>query len=77
MHEEILPYDSPQRARRTPRFKGVLGDAGRWHVLLDRGLIHEERHIMETHVTPKGRIVIPAVLRRKYGIKRGHENYHH
>lgn len=26
---------------------------------------------METYVTAKGRIVIPAVLRRKYGIKEG------
>lgn len=27
--------------------------------------------MMETYVTAKGRIVIPAVLRRKYGIKEG------
>jgi AbrB family looped-hinge helix DNA binding protein len=26
---------------------------------------------METHVTVKGRITIPASLRRKYGIKKG------
>ncbi len=26
---------------------------------------------METHVTTKGQIVIPAALRRKYGIKEG------
>ncbi len=26
---------------------------------------------METRVTAKGQIVIPAVLRRKYGIKKG------
>ena len=26
---------------------------------------------METHVTAKGQIVIPALLRRKYGIKNG------
>ena len=26
---------------------------------------------METHVTVKGQIVIPAALRRKYGIKNG------
>jgi AbrB family looped-hinge helix DNA binding protein len=27
--------------------------------------------MMETHVTSKGRIVIPAALRHKYGIKEG------
>ncbi len=26
---------------------------------------------METHLTAKGQIVIPAILRRKYGIKSG------
>jgi AbrB family looped-hinge helix DNA binding protein len=26
---------------------------------------------METHVTANGRVVIPAVLRQKYGIKKG------
>lgn len=30
-----------------------------------------ERYRMETRATAKGQIVIPAILRRKYGIKKG------
>jgi AbrB family looped-hinge helix DNA binding protein len=33
--------------------------------------VDEEANRMDTHVTTKGQIVIPARLRQKYGIKKG------
>jgi AbrB family looped-hinge helix DNA binding protein len=40
-------------------------------ILFEYGLMSKEILQMETHVTTKGQIVIPAALRRKYGIKEG------
>jgi AbrB family looped-hinge helix DNA binding protein len=36
-----------------------------------RGLISAEIYMIKTRVTGKGQFVIPAALRRKYGIKEG------
>jgi AbrB family looped-hinge helix DNA binding protein len=36
---------------------------------MDKGRM--EKIEMDTHASVKGQIVIPAVLRRKYGIKKG------
>jgi AbrB family looped-hinge helix DNA binding protein len=40
-------------------------------ILFEYGLMSREILQMETHATTKGQIVIPAILRRKYGIKEG------
>ena len=40
-------------------------------IVFKYGLMSKEILQMETHATAKGQIVIPATLRRKYGIKEG------
>jgi AbrB family looped-hinge helix DNA binding protein len=40
-------------------------------ILFEYGLMSKEILQMETYATAKGQIVIPATLRRKYGIKEG------
>ena len=40
-------------------------------IVFEYGLMSREILQMETYATGKGQIVIPAILRRKYGIKEG------